>query len=71
MVNVIVLQGAAIPDSKDIFYLQIRSGAFVGAEEVIVAVFGDVAEYVSKTIQRGLMCCVKGAYVPSANYIRA
>jgi hypothetical protein len=71
MVNVVVLQGAAVPDSGSAFYLQIQSGAFAGAKEAKIAVFDDVAAYVSKTIQRGLMCIVKGVYVPSGNYIKA
>jgi hypothetical protein len=73
MVNVVVLQGAAIPGSGSVFYLQILGGSFSGAHDVEVRVSGSVAEYVQTVIESGLLCVVKGQYVPSASqsYVQA
>jgi hypothetical protein len=71
MVNVVVLQGAAVPAFSDYFYLQITGGGFAETREAKIVMSGAVAEYVAKTMQSGLLCIVKGAYVPSGNYIQA
>jgi hypothetical protein len=70
MTNVAVLQGAAVPDSAGVFYLQL-GGLFSGAKDAKIVVSGAVAEYVSRTIESGLLCFVKGSYVPSGNHIQA
>lgn len=71
MVNVVVLQGAAVPESSSVFYLQIGGETFSGSKDAKVLVSGAVAEYVGRTIKAGLLCFVKGSYVPSGNYVEA
>jgi hypothetical protein len=71
MVNVVVLQGAAVPGTDAVFYLQIAGSVFTGAKDAEIHVSGDVAAYVKTVIKRGLLCVVKGAYVPAGNYVEA
>jgi hypothetical protein len=69
MINVVVLQGAAVPGSGSVFYLQIAGAAFSGEKDVEIHVGGEVAAYVKTVIQAGLLCIVKGKYVPGALYV--
>jgi hypothetical protein len=69
MINVVALQGAAIPGAGSVFYLQIEGPAFTGKKDVEIHVGGEVAAYVQTVIQAGLLCIVKGKYVPDALYI--
>jgi hypothetical protein len=71
MTNVVVLQGAAIPGTNSAFYLQISGSSFTGSKDVEVRMSGGVAEYVQKVIATGLLCVVKGRYVPNEKYIMA
>jgi hypothetical protein len=71
MINVIALQGASIPGTASAFYLQITGPVFTGQQDVEIHIGGDVAAYVQKTIQTGLLCVVKGKYVPGGLYIDA
>jgi hypothetical protein len=71
MINVVALQGAAVPGTATVFYLQINGPVFTGATDVEVRMEGGVAEYVQTAIKRGLLCVVKGRYVPAENYVAA
>jgi hypothetical protein len=71
MVNVALLQGAAVPETDAVFYLQMFGLEFTGAKDAEIHVSGDVAVYVKTVIQSGLLCVVKGRYVPAGNYIDA
>jgi hypothetical protein len=71
MVNVVILQGAIVPGTDSVFYLQINGNKFEGARDVEVHMAGDVASYVKTVIQSGLLCVLKGRYVPDGNYIEA
>jgi hypothetical protein len=74
VVNVVILQGAAVPGTGSVFHLQIEGGGFsgtVGEGCVEVRMSGDVAEYVRTVIQSGLLFVVKGRYVTAGKYIEA
>lgn len=71
MINVIALQGAAVPGTDSVFYLQLHGATFTGAQDAEIRVSGGVAEYVATAIKSGLLCVVKGRYVPAGNYIEA
>jgi hypothetical protein len=71
MMNVVALQGAAVPGGASVFYLQINGSVFSGAKDVEVRVEGAVAEYVQTAMQPGLLCIVKGRYVPDENCVAA
>jgi hypothetical protein len=71
MINVVVVQGAAVPGTASVFYLQINGGSFTGAHDVEVHISGSVSDYVQTVVQSGLLCVVKGRYIPSGNYIEA
>jgi hypothetical protein len=74
VVNVVVIQGAVISGAGSAFFLQIDGEVFsssVSAGSVSVKASGEVAEYVATVIQSGLLCVVKGRYVPAGNYIEA
>jgi hypothetical protein len=71
MINVIALQGAAMPGSASAFFLQITGPTFMGKKDVEVHVNGEVADYVQTVIQDGLLCVIKGRYVPGETYVDA
>jgi hypothetical protein len=71
LINVVALQGASIPDSMFKFYLQITGPAFEERKDVEIHVGGDVASYVQTVIKSGLLCVIKGKYVPGELYIEA
>jgi hypothetical protein len=71
MTNVVVLQGAAIPGTDTVFYLQINGEEFTESKDAEIRMSGDVAKYVGTIIQPGLLCVAKGKYVPAGNYIEA
>jgi hypothetical protein len=71
MTNVIVLQGADIPGSASAFFIQITGPVFTGKKDVEAHISGEVAAYVQTVIQAGLLCVIKGKYVPGATYIDA
>lgn len=71
MINVVAMQGAAVPGGASAFYLQINGPVFAGAKDVEVRVEGSVAEYVQAAMQPGLLCVVKGRYVPEGGYVAA
>jgi hypothetical protein len=71
MINAVVLQGAAIPGSASAFFLQITGPTFTAKKDVETRVSGEVAGYVQTVIQTGLMCVVKGKYLPGNTYIEA
>jgi hypothetical protein len=71
MINVVALQGAAVPGTDSVFYLQIQGETFSGARDAEIHMTGGVAAYVKTAIRSGLLCVVKGSYVPSGNYIEA
>jgi hypothetical protein len=69
MTNVVVLQGAAIPGSASAFFMQITGPTFTGKKDVEAHISGEVAAYVQTVIQEGLLCIIKGKYVPGETYI--
>jgi hypothetical protein len=71
MINVVVLQGTAIPGTSSVFYLQISGDVFTGSHDVEVRMSGSVAGYVQTVIETGLLCVVKGKYVAKEKYIVA
>jgi hypothetical protein len=71
MINVVALQGAAVPGTDSVFYLQTQGPVFSGARDAEIHMAGGVAAYVKTVIQSGLLCVVKGRYVPAGNYIEA
>jgi hypothetical protein len=71
MINVVALQGAAVPGTDSVFYLQIQGDVFSGAQDAEIHVSGGVAAYVKTALRSGLLCVVKGRYVPAGNYIEA
>jgi hypothetical protein len=71
MVNTVVLQGAAVPATDSVFYLQIQGETFSGAQDAEIHMAGGVAAYVKTALRSGLLCIVKGSYVPAGNYIEA
>jgi hypothetical protein len=71
MINVVALQGAAVPGDDSVFYLQIQGSVFSGARDAEIRMSGGVAAYVKTAIKSGLLCVVKGRYVPAGNYVEA
>jgi hypothetical protein len=71
MINVVVLQGAAVPGTDSVFYLQIQGETFSGAHDVEIHMSGGVAAYVKTALRAGLLCVVKGRYVPSGGCVEA